>query len=138
MRKSKLILKVAAMFLFLSAIVISVNAQQGPGQRCYMNAGKGYCENFIPDLSDKQKDDIAALRTSHLELMNKSRAEIGVLSAELKQLEIADNADQKAIDAKIDELSATRTKMMKIATKTKITAPIRRVTLNTYCRPSGS
>lgn len=110
-------LKLNGMFfaIFLSAITMSAVAQQ-TGSKCPKGAGNQTCHR-IPNLSDEQDAQITKLRTEHLKVMNAYKADLSILKAELKKLEIAESPDQRAMDSKIDEIFAVKTKMAKQASQ---------------------
>lgn len=97
------ILTVAIVSIILSA---SAFAQR--------NGNNSYCNRqALPDLTEVQSEKIAEYRTNHIAEMTRVKAELRVLKAELFQLEIAEQADIKQINAKIDEISVLKTKMTK-------------------------
>lgn len=74
-------------------------------------------ERIVPDLDEAQHIEIDKLRTQHFKSMIAMRAEIEVLTAELRALEISEKADQKSINSKIDEVMVLKTKLMKEGSK---------------------
>ncbi|MBN1118294.1 MAG: Spy/CpxP family protein refolding chaperone [Bacteroidales bacterium] len=104
--------KIKTVIIGLSALFIStVVMAQKPA---YLGS-RG--TNGIPDLTDEQNELIDNLRTDHLKNSMKYHAEIDKLEAELKVLEIADNADLNKINAKIDEIADVKAKLAKERSK---------------------
>ncbi len=105
--------------MILIASTLFVNAQRGRGfnnpNRPMMNQNCG-----IPDLTDKQEAKIKELRTSHWDDMKAFRADLDILRAEKRKLEVADNPDAKAIDAKIEEMGNLRTQMQKTSNRHRL------------------
>lgn len=89
--------------------------------RNFSNQGKGYNQNQmcqrIPDLTEDQIAKIEALRVVHLKEITKHRNEMNVLRAKKQVLMTSDNADMKAINTVIDQMSSLRNKQMKAAAK---------------------
>lgn len=78
------------------------------------NGNKFYCNRqMLPDLTEEQTEKISELRSNHMAEMTKVKAELKILKAELDQLAIAEQADMKKINSKIDEISALKSKMTK-------------------------
>ena len=91
---------------------LSVNAQRGNGN------GKGNCKNVgicekLPDLTDKQKEQIKELKIKHKKAMLQFRNQMDVERANLRTLEIADNAEMNKINAQIDKITGVKNQMMK-------------------------
>lgn len=105
--KGKRILSVTIVALFVSTAIFA----QGPG------CGYGKCQMNIPDLTEEQNAKIDELRIPHMQTMSTLKAELNVLKAELRQLEIATSPDRKKIDSKIDEISAVQNKIAKEKSK---------------------
>jgi Spy/CpxP family protein refolding chaperone len=73
------------------------------------NASKSQgIENRIPDLTDKQKDEISTLRTAHIKEAQQLKNQMGIKRAELKALQQVENPDIDAINKKIEERAAIR------------------------------
>jgi Spy/CpxP family protein refolding chaperone len=98
------------MGIILIASLSVVNAQRGPRYNDE-NRGNGQRECRIPDLTEEQDAKIDKLRTAHWTEMKTFRADLGLLKAEMQKLRVADNPDQGAVDAKIKEMGAIKTKM---------------------------
>lgn len=92
--------------LFISTLSLSAFTQQGK-----MNPNNGRC--MLPDISEEQQAGIEKLRTEHMKQMTTLKAEARILKAELEQLAIADEADMKKINSKIDELTIVKGNMNK-------------------------
>lgn len=98
------------MGILLIASLSVVNAQRGPRFNDE-NKAKGQQECKIPDLTEEQEAQIDKLRTAHFKEMEAYRADLGILKAEMQKLKIADKPDQNAIDGKIKDMGAIKTKM---------------------------
>ncbi len=102
--------------VLLSLSTISLQAQNRKGQAPNAPGQKGQyrCENFIPDLTDTQKDQ---LKTMRLELQKEAlplRNEIRELHARLTTLETAEKPDMKAINQVIDKIAEKKKALRKM------------------------
>jgi Spy/CpxP family protein refolding chaperone len=103
--------------LVLGILIITsltaLNAQRGPrfNNQDDTNGYKGQRECRIPDLTEDQQSKIDEMRTAHWTEMKTLRADLGILKAEMQKLKVADKPDQNAIDGKIKEMGALKTKM---------------------------
>lgn len=104
--KSRVILSALALLIAVGAMSQRQDNNQGA-----LVEKRGL--KYIPDLTEEQMSKIDDLRTSHLEKMIKQKAKVQVLQSELRELEIAENADMVKINTKIDEISALKTMMAK-------------------------
>lgn len=95
------------------AVLVTISVMSQGQQRMQNTYADGRCSKHIPNLTDEQVTKIEDLRTVHLEKMLRQKAKIKVLNAELRELEIAENADMNLINKKIDEISTARTEMIK-------------------------
>lgn len=115
--KSKMkLLSVLLMTLF---VVNTASAQRGMNMEKGMadcprqeRMGKGGGCN-LPDLTDKQKEDMKTLHTQHKKEMLGYQNQMGELKAKLKTLETADKADMAKINSTIDEMAKVKTEMAK-------------------------
>ena len=69
--------------------------------------------DFIPDLTDTQKEKMKTFRTKHLKNITTLRNQMVEKRSKLRTLQTTDNADMNAINSTIDEISALRAKMQK-------------------------
>ncbi|RMG81215.1 MAG: periplasmic heavy metal sensor [Bacteroidetes bacterium] len=107
--KKKLALLVTALMLMVTWTQAQPgNANRGPK---FNQENPNYCR--IPGLTDEQKQNIEKLRVAHMKEMQNYRVKMMQLRAELREMYIADKPDQNAINKKIDEISALKSKMMK-------------------------
>lgn len=98
----------------LISMIISANlSAQGPDHKMCC------AKDNIPNITEDQTTKIETLKTAHMKEMTIYMAEMQTLEAELRQLEIADNADLNKINAKIDEISLVKAKMDKEHSKLK-------------------
>ena len=106
-------LKKLPLVFLLSVFVFAAplaNAQkQGQGARANSNR----IESVITDLSDKQKEDINALRTSNIKESQQIKNQMDIKRAELRALQQVDSPDMDAINKKIEERAALRTDLEK-------------------------
>lgn len=103
--------------LLLAALFLGVQLMQAQPARGMRERGTrmGYNQDCpgIPDLTEAQKEQIQKLRTAHLKEMQDFRNQVGENRARHRTLMTAAKADQKAIDANIDEYTKLRNQMMK-------------------------
>lgn len=111
MKLNKSIIKGSATILLLSTLLVATNAQYNGKGEC-KNATKT-CENVIPNLSEEQQEQISQMRTEHKAKMLIHKADLGVLKAELRKLEVESTPNQKVINSKIDEIFTLKSVMAK-------------------------
>jgi len=82
-------------------------AHQGDCQQKPQNEVKGPFGNYhqIPGITDKQKEDIKALRIAMIKEINALKDQVNEKEAKLRTLTRAEKPDSKAIDNLIDEIS---------------------------------
>lgn len=111
MKLNKSIIKGSVTLMLLSTLLVATSAQnKAKGE---FKSNNNTCENVIPDLSDEQQEQISRLRTGHMAEMHIHKADLGVLKAELRRLEIETTPNQKAINSKIEEMFTLKTVMAK-------------------------
>ncbi len=105
--------KNVSLIMFLSIFLFS--ASVASAQKCngHEKQTKQGIENKIPDLTDKQKEEIKALRIANMKEIRSLKDQMGIKRAELKALQDAENADLNAINHKIEEKAAIRTQIEK-------------------------
>lgn len=103
--KAKTILK----SLFISGLVLFMTTAQA--QPC--DHGKKNKMDFIPELTDQQKEQISDKRTAHLKNVQSIKSDLDIKRAEKRKLMLQDDADKKAIDKKIDEISNLNAQLQK-------------------------
>jgi Spy/CpxP family protein refolding chaperone len=115
MKKQIILTTTALLILALTSMSFAQFQQRGPADRPHRGMERGERMNKFQklDLSAEQEEQIDQLRTEHLKTLLPLRNKIGELKAELQTLSTAEKANMNAINAKIDELSAVKTKMMK-------------------------
>lgn len=74
----------------------------------------------ILQLTDEQKTQIKTIRLECGKRMTPVKAQLGVKRAELRALEVAEKADMKAINAKIDETAKLQADLTKIGIEGKM------------------
>jgi Spy/CpxP family protein refolding chaperone len=97
-----------AAIVVMTVLTLSIYAQK-PKQ----GGQRSGCASYISDLTEEQEAKIDALRTPHLKFMTEKRAALSVLTAELKELEIADEVNTSKVNSKIDEIGVLKTSMAK-------------------------
>lgn len=75
--------------------------------------------NRIPDLTDEQREQLENLHIEHLKAMKPYRDQIAEKRVQLRTLSTAEKVDMGKVNAKIDEISALRTQMLKEQAKHK-------------------
>jgi Spy/CpxP family protein refolding chaperone len=106
MRKSTLSVIAGLMVVFAAAASYGYRGGRGPEA-----AGRPNTE-FIQNLSQEQREAIREITVQHQKEMISLRAEMETKSLELQEL-VRSGAGEDAIFAKIDEIGALRTEMMK-------------------------
>jgi Spy/CpxP family protein refolding chaperone len=106
MKKNKLTVVVGLMVILAAAAVGA--RQPGPGPE----RAPGPKGAFVQDLSEEQRTAMREIMEKHREAIEPLRTELDAKSAELHELVKAE-AGELAIFAKIDEIGALRTEMMK-------------------------
>lgn len=106
MKAQKLWIVSLVMIMFIS---IDLSAQR-PGRG--MNQQRGICQN-IPDLTEKQQEQINDLRLQMQEKSNNHRAKMDELRAKKRSLSLESNPNMNAINSVIDEMSAKQTQHLK-------------------------
>jgi Spy/CpxP family protein refolding chaperone len=94
------------MIMFIS---IDLSAQR-PGRG--MNQQRGICQN-LPDLTEKQQEEIKDLRLQMQEKSTSHRAKMDELRAKKRSLSLEENPNMNAINSVIDEMSAKQTQHIK-------------------------
>src|SRR6056297_2078153 len=67
----------------------------------------------ISDLSDEQENQLDALHNQFFDERQALKADLAIKRAEKRKLMLADDPDEKAINAKIDEMSDLQTQLQK-------------------------
>lgn len=98
---------VIALTVILAAAATAAR-QPGPGRE----GGRGPRGEFVQNLSEEQRTAMREIMEAHREEMESFRTDLEAKSAELQELVKAE-AGETAIFAKIDEIGALRTEMMK-------------------------
>jgi Spy/CpxP family protein refolding chaperone len=106
---------VTALLLMLAHQLLAQGPPVGPAHRCSpmmgeMKHGMGLCD--IPDLSSEQISKIQKLKLGFQKEMLPLRTQLQTKRLELQTL-IAENAEQKKLEAKIDEISKASAELMK-------------------------
>ncbi len=107
-------------FLTAFALIASMAVVAQPGKGNRMQGNTEGCPSYnkmecpIPNVTDEQKTKIAALRTAHLKEVQPIKNKMGELKATQKSLSTTDNADMKAINVNIDEMTKLQNQLMKL------------------------
>jgi len=115
MKTSKLNVLIIMIAAFLMSFSYQANAQRyGKGQGQGWNQQNNQQRNCnIPNLTEDQQKKIEKMRTANMKEMIQFRNVMAEKSAHLNTLRTADKVDMNAVNKAIDEMGATRTKMMK-------------------------
>lgn len=106
MKRNVKLIRNSIFALLLAGMPLMVIAQQGEQKRSGMDGERGEkIEERIPDLSDKQKADIQAIRTEKLKVVKDKRNILNEKNARLQTLRTSDEPDMNEIDKLIDEIS---------------------------------
>ena len=87
--------------------------EQPMRHECKKECHRDQMEFEFLKLTDDQKTKIKDLKIAHMKETMKLKGKMGELHAHLQTLSTADVADMKAINATIDEITATQNQMMK-------------------------
>ncbi len=114
--KSKHIMLLIAASLILTGGAFAQQRGMHPGdmERQEMH-GKEHAEHMpmIPDLTEKQKEQIKDLRTEHLKAMLPLKNQLMEKRARLHTLSTGENVNMKEINKITEEIGALKTRMMK-------------------------
>lgn len=115
----KTVLNRGMLIIMLLAIVGTVNvwAQRPAGQGAAGSPMELRMKRMLPDLTDEQMSQIKTLRIEMLKKVNPLKAQIKEKRAHIETLSLADQADMKAINKSIDELTQLQAQLMKIMAK---------------------
>ena len=73
-----------------------------------------HCKNMnIPNLDEKQKTKIEEIHKFHKEKVQLNKKMLEEKNAQFQEMRVSDNPDINALNAKIDEITAVKGKMMK-------------------------
>ncbi len=112
--KTRNLKTVMSLITVLFLLIGNTAMAQGHANRA---KGKQAIAMEIPNLSADQKAKIQSLRTAAMKESLVLRSTLQEKRAHLNTLSIAENADQKAIDREIDDISKLQSKLMKINAK---------------------
>jgi Spy/CpxP family protein refolding chaperone len=92
-------------------------AQRGMNRGQGMN-GSGYaaannCEYRIPDLTDQQRTQIESMRVKHRKSMMNYRADLRVMEAEIRRMQLSDNVNSAALNDQVDQAFELKAQMTK-------------------------
>ncbi len=120
LQKKSTILAIA-LFFTIAAIAQSNNSNQGGRNQGRQGYSQKSCDfeknnqrmaNYL-ELTAEQTDQIESIRLTHQKKMLPSKNELGEKKAKMQTLSSAENADMKAINSLIDEMSSIKAQMMK-------------------------
>jgi Spy/CpxP family protein refolding chaperone len=118
MKKIVLLLAIATMAM----PIFAQNPQQQKQQRKNFEEKENICTSDKMcklNLTDEQKEKIDVLKLNHQKENNTFRYDIDILKAEYNKLLASDNASEKEINAKIDQITTIHGKKMKADAKHK-------------------
>ncbi len=120
MKTRKLIALVLVVLLFAGSFQVFAQNGNGNGDRRdgrnYRNADRLACL----DLTTEQEAETKAIFTGIMDQTTPIKADVRVKQAELDQLMIADSPNEKAIYAKVEEISQLKTEMQKLRIEGKL------------------
>ena len=107
------LLTLIAFFLISTAVAQPAGRQQKDcPQHSYQKTSES--GEHLPNLTEEQRNKMQELRIAHLKQVQPINNELKLKYAELRILTTADKTDQKAVDQKIDEIYALKTKKAKM------------------------
>ena len=109
--RSKFLIALLAIFLTGSVQTFAQKKSDCDGHK------KGGIENKIPDLTDKQKEDINKIELDYKKAVLPVTNELREKRAKLKTLQSAETPDTKAIEGLIDDMGKLRTDLQKLRSK---------------------
>ncbi len=99
----------------------STFAQRGQGMRSGGGQGYGYnagvCTGFGLNLTEDQQNKMNEMRVAHMKAVQPVRDQLLELKTHQRTLMNAENADQKAINKNIDEMTKLENKLMKVGSE---------------------
>ncbi len=100
----------------------STFAQRGQGMRSGGGQGYGYnnagvCTGFGLNLTEDQQNKMNEMRVAHMKAVQPVRDQLLELKTHQRTLMNAENADQKAINKNIDEMTKLQNKLMKVGSE---------------------
>jgi len=115
LRSNKIVLPVAALLLVVtSAFAQMPEMKQDRGEKPCMREGqREHRMMMIPDLNEKQQEQIKQLRVEHMKAMQPLGNQSAEKKARLRTLTTADKVDMAEVNKVIDEIGKMQTQMMK-------------------------
>lgn len=113
---SKHIMLLIAASLILTGSAFAQQPIRQPGEIAKQHMyDKEHAEHMpmLPDLTEKQKEQIKQLRTEHMKAMLPLKNQLMEKKARLHTLSTGEKVDMKAINDMIEEIGAIKTKIMK-------------------------
>ncbi len=115
MKASKIYLSAILAFLLFTGLSLAQNqGKMGPRGHNGPGFNKQNMVMNLPGITDKQKEEIKKIRLSGMKAMQPIKNQIGEKQAKLRTLETSSQADMKAINKVIEEISALRTAQAKL------------------------
>ena len=118
-RKMKTILIMALAIVMIGGT--STFAQRGQGMGPGGGQGYGYnvgvCTGYGLDLTEDQQNQMNKIRVAHMKAVQPVRDQLLELNAHQRTLMNAEDADQKAINKNIDEITKLENKLMKVGSE---------------------
>jgi Spy/CpxP family protein refolding chaperone len=136
---------IAIIFALISGLSLSAQTEtgqgkgQGQGQKIGQEQGE-FCHSL--NLTEEQKTQIKTIKEPNMQKHQAVKLDLEEKHIQLKKLETAEKADIKAINAKIDEISAIKTQLMKDAAAVKqeiraLLTPEQRIKFDTHSQKMG-
>ncbi len=114
LRSRSIVLPIAALILVAGTAFAQGPGMQGPGREdkhgCKMSGHMG----MIPGLSEEQQEQIKALRTEHMKMVQPLHNQLGEKKARLRTLTTVDKVNMAEINRVIDDIGKLQTQLMKL------------------------
>ena len=111
-----IMLLIAASLILTSSAFAQQPMRQPPGEIAKQHMyDKEHAEHMpmLPDLTEKQKEQVKQLRTKHMKAMLPLKNQLMEKKARLHTLSTGEKVDMKEINDMIEEIGAIKTKIMK-------------------------
>ncbi len=106
-------LKVAIITIVLSSLLIGVGLAEPPGKRGPQAEKGERFFNRIPDITDKQKEQIKEFKTDHMKEVLPLRNQIDEKQAQIKTLSTAGKVDMAKVNKTIEEIGKLKVTIAK-------------------------
>ncbi len=118
LRSRNIVLFVAALLVFAGSAVAQMPEKEGIpcNEPCMQEGQGGRMEHMkmIPDLSEKQMEQMKEMRVEHMKSMQPLHNQMAEKKARLRTLTTAEKVNMAEVNKMIDEIGSMQTKMMKL------------------------